>query len=324
MLKKIDGFIIALICVIVFAWFIPISDHTINTNLETITDIGISLIFLFYGLKLSPKEMKMGLANYKLHILIQATTFLLFPLLILCLLPLVSNSDLQILWMALFFMAALPSTVSSSVVMVSIAKGNIPAAIFNASLSGLLGVIITPIWIAIFMTTSAHQFSLTDSVVSLILKIILPVCVGLVLNKRLGHIAQNNKRALTLFDKSVILTIVYHSFSNSFSSNIFGNFKVSYIIYTLIITIGVFVIVYLISNYVALKLGFSREDRITASFCGSKKSLVHGSVMAKVLFKGMSTQGVFIVPIMIYHSIQLVIISFIAQKEERNTQKIKD
>lgn len=321
MLKKIDGFIVALICAIVLAWFVPITDSALNTKLETATDIGITLIFLFYGLKLSPRQMKEGLTNYKLHILIQTTTFLLFPLLILCFLPFIKNAEMQLLWMALFFMAALPSTVSSSVVMVSIAKGNIPAAIFNASLSGLLGVIITPMWIAVFMSTSGNDFNLADSIVSLLLKIILPVCIGLLLNKRLGFIAQKHKQILAIFDKSVILAIVYQSFSSSFSEDVFSGFKLNFIIYTIAITIGIFVGVYFISNYFALKLGFSREDRITATFCGSKKSLVHGSVMAKVLFKDMATQGVFIVPIMLYHSIQLVIISFIAQKKGHDLQK---
>lgn len=51
------------------------------------------------------------------------------------------------------FLATLPSTVSSSVVMVSIAGGNMAAAIFNASVSSLIGVFVTPLWMGIFLET---------------------------------------------------------------------------------------------------------------------------------------------------------------------------
>ena len=72
--------------------------------------------------------------------------------------------------------------------------------------------------------------------------------------------------------------------------------------------------VYQAINIVSKKMNFNREDRITALFNGSKKSLVHGTVFSKVLFSGMATQGIFLIPIMIYHALQLIAISFIAQK----------
>ena len=59
---------------------------------------------------------------------------------------------------------------------------------------------------------------------------------------------------------------------------------------------------------------FNREDRITVLFCGSKKSLVHGSVMAAVLFAGTSLGSLFLVPVMIYHAFQLFYISIVARR----------
>ncbi len=318
MLKKIDGFIIGLLCMIGLAyWFPGIGDSNSLIQLETITTIGISLIFFFYGLKLSPKNIKQGLSNYKLHILVQLSTFVIFPLLIICLRPLIISEETELLWLSLFFMAALPSTVSSSVVMVSIAKGNIPAAIFNASISGLIGIVITPLWMGIFMHTSESDFNLMEGIISLVIKILLPVIIGLSLNNYLGNIARKHSKYLTLFDKSIILMIVYNSFSKSFIANIFEAIKPTYLVITAALIICIFVIIYGIVFVISLKLNFSKEDRITALFCGSKKSLVHGSVMANVLFKDMASQGIFIIPIMVYHSLQLVTISFIAHRFAR-------
>ncbi len=316
MLKKIDGFIIGLLCMIILAyWFPGVGGNIIN--LETICSIGVSIIFFFYGLKLSPQKMKQGLSNYKLHILVQITTFIIFPLIVICLQPLFTSKETHILWLALFFMAALPSTVSSSVVMVSIAKGNIPGAIFNAGLSGLMGIIITPLWMGIFMSTTNSDFDLTGSIINLISKILLPVILGLALNKYFGHFARKQSKYLTLFDKSIILTIVYNSFSKSFTANIFDSIKLKFLLLTIVLIAIMFVTIYGIVFVITLWLNFSRKDRITALFCGSKKSLVHGSVIANVLFKGMAYQGIFIVPIMVYHSLQLVVVSFIAQRLSR-------
>ena len=83
---------------------------------------------------------------------------------------------------------------------------------------------------------------------------------------------------------------------------------------------GLFILVYQIINKFAIGLKFNREDRITAVFNGSKKSLVHGTVMSKVLFSNMASQGVFIIPIMIYHALQLIVISFIAQKMSKELE----
>ncbi|WP_066628176.1 bile acid:sodium symporter family protein [Labilibacter marinus] len=323
MLKKIDGFIVGLLAMIALAYWVPgIGDKDSLIPLETISGIGISLIFFFYGLKLSPKEMKKGLSNYRLHLLVQATTFLIFPLIVICFKPLVKTAETEILWLALFFMAALPSTVSSSVVMVSIAKGNIPGAIFNASISGLLGIIITPLWMGLFMSTSTGDFNLMDSVVSLIVKILVPVILGLSLNKYIGNTARKYGKYLTLFDKSIILIIVYNSFSKSFLANIFDGIKIYYLLIAIILIVAIFILVYAIVLIICFKLKFSKEDQITALFCGSKKSLVHGSVMADVLFKGMASQGIFILPIMIYHSLQLITISFIAQRYGRRAKNV--
>ena len=110
-------------------------------SLEEIANVGVSFIFFFYGLRLSVEKLKSGLANWKMHIIIQLTTFLFFPLIVLVSHPLFVGTDFELLWLGIFFLSALPSTVSSSVVMVSIAKSNIPAAIFNASISSLIGVV---------------------------------------------------------------------------------------------------------------------------------------------------------------------------------------
>lgn len=312
---KVDKFILAIIGAIILAWFFPHwGNPESGISLDLIASVGISLIFFFYGLKLSPKQIKYGLKNWKLHILVQLTTFLVFPLIVLAFYPFVKTENGHTIWLAFLFLAALPSTVSSSVVMVSIAKGNIPAAIFNASISGLIGIVITPLWMGLFLQQSSIDFNLGEIYIKLITEILLPVIVGLVLQRYWGEYARKYNRYLTLFDKSVILLIIFKSFSHSFENKVFNAVDIFDLLLIMTAVVALFFFVYFFTGYISRLLGFAIEDRITAQFSGTKKSLVHGTVFAKILFQHSATTGIMLLPIMIFHPIQILIISFIATK----------
>lgn len=317
---KIDKFVLALIGAIVLAWFIPMSDNSMGLLwLNRIASIGISLIFFFYGLKLSPQEIKNGLSNWKLHVLVQLTTFLIFPLLVIAFYPFVKSENGQTIWLAFMFLAALPSTVSSSVVMVSIAKGNIPAAIFNASISGLIGIVITPLWMGLFLHQASVDFNLQEIYLKLITEILLPVVLGVLLQRFWGNFARKHSKKLSMFDKSVILLIVFKSFAHSFATNVFSTVDAVDLILIFTVAIALFWLVYFLTFYVSKLLGFNFEDQITAQFCGTKKSLIHGTVFAKILFHNMSITGIMLLPIMIFHPVQILIISFVASKRGKRT-----
>ncbi|MBO9659167.1 MAG: bile acid:sodium symporter [Chitinophagaceae bacterium] len=302
---------------VLLAWLFPgpgIATEPIA--LEEIGNYGVSVIFLFYGLRLSPEKMKAGLANWKMHLVIQFTTFVLFPLLVLSAKPLFNESYFP-LWLGIFFLAALPSTVSSSVVMVSIAKGNMPAAIFNASLSSLIGIFITPLWTGLFIAADTGGFDTSKIVLKLCLQVLLPVIVGLVLHRYLGAFAEKHKKTLKMFDQAVILLIIYTSFCHSFAQHLFDNLGITTILLLAVGMIGLFLAVFGLMNLISRMFGFSREDQITVVFCGSKKSLVHGTVMSKVLFPDSTLAGIMILPLMLYHALQLIAASIIAQKMGR-------
>jgi len=312
---KIDGFVLSIIAVIGLAYVFPqwgIRESKIP--LDTISAIGISLIFFSYGLKLSPTKLKAGVKNWKLHLLIQTSTFLIFPLLVLVFRPFIQNEEQEIIWLAFFFLAALPSTVSSSVVMVSIAKGNIPAAIFNASISGIIGVVLTPLWMGLFLQNAQTDFNFTDIYVKLMVQIILPVVLGVLLQRFFGEFAQKHTKQLTLFDKSVILLIIYRSFASSFNDNIFSSVSILDLLILFISVLALFGTLFFLTEFLARKMRFNSEDQITAQFCGTKKSLVHGTIFSKIIFGNMASIGIILLPLMLFHAVQLLIISIVASK----------
>jgi solute carrier family 10 (sodium/bile acid cotransporter), member 7 len=317
----LDWFILSLIGMIILASQFPgpgIAEGPFS--ISWLANIGVSLIFFFYGLKLNRNKLAAGLSNWRLHILVQASTFILFPLLVLCLKPWLNNGETQVLWLGSFFLAALPSTVSSSVVMVSIAHGNIPGAIFNASISSLMGIFITPAWMALVTGGNHNDIDMSDVVKKLLLQILLPVVLGLLLNPtRLGKIAGKYSKQLKYFDQLTILSIVYTAFSDSFDQHMFSTLSIPELVLLGACLLGLFFVAYFITGVVARLLGFNREDTITATFCGSKKSLIHGTVMAKVIFMGSPLMGILLLPIMLYHALQLIAVSIMAQGMARRS-----
>lgn len=314
-----DWFISGLFLMILVAWLKPgIGMDVQPVHLGLVIDIGVVLIFFFYGLKLDPAKLKAGMSNWKMHVSIQLTTFLLFPLLILPFYPLLKGTNLEIFWMGMFFLAALPSTVSSSVVMVSIAGGNIPGAIFNASISGIIGIVMTPFWMGLFLAGQQTGFDFSHVLVQLITQIIVPVVAGLLLHRYFVHWITRHLPKLAAFDKIIILLIVYESFSRSFMSEIFTSVSWLALGGLFLAVILLFFFVFNFTGWLAKKMLFTREDQITLQFAGTKKSLVHGSVFASVLFSGISGAGIFLLPIMIYHSFQLFYISVLARKKAKH------
>ena len=315
---KSHGFIVAIFVAIGIAYFFPQGIDLLP--LKTITDIGIGLIFFFYGLKLSPAEFKAGVANYKVHLIIHLTTFIIFPLLCLLCLPLFEQGLKSDLWIALFFLGTLPSTVSSSVVMVALAKGNLPTAIFNASLSGLIGIVATPMWIG-FVLDKAADFDFLTVLQKLCLQIIFPLVIGLFLQRYFGKIARKYGRQLSLFDKTTIILIIYSSFSNSFTSSLIKNIEWIDLLKMAVIVLILFFIVFFGLAFFSKFIGLNTEDKIAAQFCGTKKSLVHGSVMVRVLFGSAANSGLLLLPIMLYHSAQLILVAWFAEKYRKREIK---
>jgi sodium/bile acid cotransporter 7 len=315
-----DRFIAGLLLMILLAWLFPgIGGEGSTLKLKVVVKYGVSLLFFFYGLKLSPEKLKSDLKNWRLHVLIQSITFVVFPILVLLFRPFLKGTENEVFWLAIFFLAALPSTVSSSVVMVSMAGGNIPSAIFNASISGVIGIMVTPLWMGIFMEKQDAAFAFGDVLTDLIIQILMPVVAGLLLHRFWGQWAFRYKKWLAMFDKSVILCIVYQSFSDSFLNGIFGNISWTELIVLSGSVIAMFFIVFSLTKTLVRLMKFNREDSITVLFCGSKKSLVHGSVMAAVLFAGSSAGSIFLVPIMIYHAFQLFYISVVAKRMSKES-----
>lgn len=304
-----------LILMVVAGKVIPYQDsYNQIFNLEAFIDWGIAGIFLLYGLKLNLKEVVKDVSNWKLHLLVQTGTFVLFPLLVLVFYPFFRDTIYFQSWLSVYFLACLPSTVSSSVVMVSIAKGNVTSAIFNASISGLIGILLTPLLMGFFLQAHHSEGNQAEIIQQLLLKVLLPIFLGILLNPIFKNIIQKYSKIIAEFDRLIILLIVYESFSKAFIENVFAAVPSLVFVVIAVSVVILFFVVFAILQWISCKLGFSREDAITTTFCGSKKSLVHGSLFVMILGIPEEQKVLFLLPVMIYHSFQLFYVSWLASK----------
>lgn len=312
---KPDWFLIGMVLATVLAWLFPGPGAAGGwMHPELLTKAGVALIFFLHGLVLSFAALRAGALNWRLHSVVQACTYLLFPLVGLGLTALLASHVAPELNLGLFFLCALPSTVSSSVAMTGVAKGNVAGAVFNATLSSLLGVVLTPLWVAWAMKTTGQTQPLGPVILDLFQWLVLPLALGQGMRPWLGAWAQRHKPRIQLVDRLTILLLVYTSFCESFRQGVWTGHGAGQIVLMALVCAALFGAVMLLVAWVCRRLKFTRADRIAAMFCGSKKTLASGVPMAKLIFGAHPGIGLILLPIMIYHPLQLVICGMLAQR----------
>ncbi|HWA11005.1 MAG TPA: bile acid:sodium symporter family protein [Opitutaceae bacterium] len=310
---KPDWFLLGMVAATGLAWAFPNPGAAGGwLHPELLTKAGIALIFFLHGVALSFAALKGGALNWRLHLLVQSSTFLLFPLLGFALNAALGERIAPELKIGLFYLCALPSTVSSSVAMTAAARGNVAGAVFNATLSSLLGVFLTPLWMAYALKTSGQAQPLGPVIWDLVRWLVLPLVVGQLCRPVLGAWAGRNKKLINLADRCTILILVYTSFCDSFKTGVWTGHGAGTLAIVLAVAVGLFSLVMALMATAAKALGFSREDRIAAMFCGSKKTLASGVPMAKLIFAGQPSLGMILLPIMIYHPLQLIVCGSLA------------
>jgi len=304
-----DEFTIAMLVTVVLAFLLPCRGTSAEL-FEGLAGIAIALLFFLQGARLSRATIVAGALHWRLHLVVFAATFLLFPIVGLALRPLSGTLLTPPLYLGLLFLCTLPSTVQASVAFTSIAGGNVAAALCSASTSSLLGMFLTPLLAGLALKTSGG-FSL-NALRSVGLEMFVPFIAGHLLQPWIGSWVRQQRKALGAVDRGSVLLVVYTVFSGATLSGIWHQLAFGPLIVLFLVAGAMLGLMLAITALAARRLGFSREDEIAIMFCGSKKSLVAGIPMANVLFAGQAL-GLIVLPLMIFHQIQLMACSALAR-----------
>ena len=309
-----DLLIVLIVLGVILALIFP-ADGTFADVMDWVVKIVIGVLFFLYGARLSTREALNGLMHWRLHMLILAFTFLLFPLIGLALMPL-QHAIGEDLYQGILFLCLVPSTVQSSVNFTSIAKGNVPGAIISASASNLIGVFVTPVLVLLLMSSAGGGLTIDTSVfLDIALQLLAPFIVGQIARAVVPAVQTFAKAKPTSYvDKISIGLVVYVAFSEGIVMGVWSSVSWVAIVGIIIGSVVLVWIMLTVTSWVARKLGFNYADQVAIQFCGTKKSLASGLPMATVMFSGGA--GLIIVPLMIFHQVQLMMCSVRAAKYE--------
>ncbi|MFT0533178.1 bile acid:sodium symporter family protein [Castellaniella hirudinis] len=313
-----DRFTLILIVVVTTATLLPAHGQG-AVFFHWLTAAAIALLFFMHGAKLSREAIIAGATHWRLHGVIFLWTFVLFPLLGWALGPVLTPLLGEPLYVGVLYLCVLPGTVQSAIAFTSIARGNIPAAVCAASASSIVGIVITPLLLQLLLktdTSALDSTSLLQSILRIGQQIFLPFVAGHLMRPVIGRWMDRHRALVTKVDQSSILLVVYTAFSESVVAGLWSQVDPQSLVWLVLVCCVLLAIVLVLNTWSTRRLGFNRPDEITIVFCGSKKSMATGVPMAGVLFSA-SAIGPVLLPLMIFHQIQLMVCAVLAQHYQR-------
>lgn len=307
---SLDPYIAVLVATVGLAALLP-ARGAAATGVGWASSAAIGLLFFLYGARLSTREAIAGLSHWRLHLTVVLSTFVLFPLLGLAARGLVPTVLTPQLYAGLLYLTVLPSTIQSSIAFTSIARGNVSAAICAGTYSSLIGMVATPLLVALLMGAQGGGFS-AGALLDIVSQLLVPFAAGQLLRRWIGGFIARHRKVLGLVDRGSILLVVYTAFSEGMVRGIWHQVTAVRLLALLGVEAVLLGLVLTATSTVSRRLGFNREDRIAIVFCGSKKSLANGLPMASVLFGGQA--GLIILPLMLFHQMQLMVAAVIAKR----------
>lgn len=320
---RTNGFILGLACAVLMAFALPAPGATGGVlHAEIVNNVGIALILFLQGLSLSLEKIRRGAGHWRLHLIVQAFTFVVFPLagiLWQTLGPWLWPAEPPAIRDGFLYLCVLPSTISTSVVLTAVAHGNTAAALFNAAFSNILGVFVTPVLVQWLMQRTGQ----TTPIAPLLLKIttltLLPFFLGMVLRPVALRWVEAHKPWVARLSNGVILFIVYSAFCDSVQNRIWTQHGVAMTATTLLFVAALFFGMSILIFGVCRALGLSRDDLIAAYFCSVKKTLAMGVPLAVLIFGRRSDLSLILLPIMFYHPLQLFVNGLLANHWAKRT-----
>lgn len=308
-ISLIDPFIVALLVVIGLASVLPVRGGA-GTVVEHMTTGAVCLLFFLHGAKLSPTDAVASFARWRFQLLVLGMTFLIFPVFGLAVGLLPDGVLSPQLAAGVLFLCVLPSTVQSSIAFTSIARGNVALAVSSASVSNLLGVILTPVLAALLI--GSQVTITTGSVLGIVGELAVPFVLGQLLHRKIGGWLGQHRLITAAVDRGSILLVVYSAMSISVAGGLWQMVPPASLAMVTVVSVVLLAIILLTSWGIGRVSGIAVEDRIVLLLCGSKKSLASGLPMATLLF-ATSSVGIMVLPLMIFHLIQLIVCAVLAR-----------
>lgn len=284
---------------------------------QVTTRVGVAVIFLLQGLALPPAALRQGAMRWRLHLATQLFIFAAFPAAVLLLDMLVGARLPADMRTGFIFLALLPTTISTCVVLTAAAGGNVSGALFNAAFSNIAGVVITPLLAALVLDVRGETAGVLPMISQVGALLLAPLALGQLLRPLVRRVWEPDRQRLGNVSNSIILFIIFCAFADSVHGGAFAGDAALQALGILAGTILLFALATLAAAALGRQLRLDSGDRLALLFCAPHKTLAAGVPMAQVLFASDPALGVILLPLIIYHVVQLVAGAALATTDRR-------
>jgi sodium/bile acid cotransporter 7 len=308
-----NWFLLGILLVIAIGAIEPSIGVTLGFGSVTRTIIVI-LLFLIAGFTLPSESILSGLKNVRLHLFIQIFIFVVHPLyywLVTLLFAPVIPVEIRTGILAL---AVLPTTVSSCIVFTQSAEGNTVAAMFNAALANVAAIIVSPLLLSLLLQATDFTLpagELANILRKLALNMLLPILVGQLLRRKLAAFAVTHKKRLGVVSNSLILGIIFLTFSQTASDPEFVAALDRMILPFIVLALGHILMLAIVYASARGIFRFGRDDTVAVLFVAPQKTLAMGAPLLSVYFASApQLLGFALLPLIFYHMWQLMVAGF--------------
>ncbi|MCB2075162.1 MAG: bile acid:sodium symporter [Novosphingobium sp.] len=314
MLRKIDPMVQLIVAAILLATILPVTGGK-REIAQLVSNAAVFLLFFFYGLRLSRREVLAGLGNHRLLI---PLTFWVFAAMGLAGWLLWRGSQPfapATLAIGFLYLGVLPSTVQSATVYTSLAGGNIASSVVAAALVNITGVFVSAPLFSLVAGSHGTAFH-GETLVKVLTMLLLPFVAGQVLQGFTRNWVAGHRRFITIMDRSSIGIAVYVAFSGAVEQDIWSQVDMQVWAVLIVACAALLLFGYGGAWLLGGVLRLPRGDRITLLFGGAQKSIAMGAPLATVLFPA-AKAGIIMLPLLVYHLAQMVVAAVVASRLSR-------
>jgi sodium/bile acid cotransporter 7 len=303
-LVKANWFLLGLVVVILLAYAWPLAGSKRGPlRTEYLVGYGVTaVVFLVSGLSLDTQVLSKALIHWKLILSALFVSFGVAPAICYAF----SSLFTSLLSIGIVVMGSMPTTIASNVLMTRQSMGNEAGALIIAVMGNLTGVFVSPLLIYGFLNQAA-QINFGSIFLKLGLSVILPLFVGQILRYAFTDLVKKTTQIVNFgyINSCLLLILVWSVFCDSFLEGVFTTVPPLQTGLTFLLCLGLFILFSILSFGLGLLIRLQLYDTIALVMCGSTKTVALGIPLIQVIFK--ENAGVIAVPLLMYHSLQLVV-----------------
>ncbi|KAL2011324.1 hypothetical protein VTN00DRAFT_4042 [Thermoascus crustaceus] len=302
---------------------------------------AVAIIFLISGLAIPRQKLFSHVLSWRLHALVQVTSFLFVPALVVALVHAILAGDPhghidKAVLAGYILTACIPTTISSNVVMTRAAGGDDSAALVEVLVANVLGPFVTPGWTVALLPKTADfdpwrngggdlNEMYKDVFKQLGLSALLPLVVGQLIQwtwpEKTIWVLQRFK--VNKIGTACLLLLIWTTFSSCFATRALESLSTQSIIFVVLFNIALYLFLTLVCFYASRppKILSSRpwskrlfrqvppEETIAICFCGPAKTTGLGIPLLYAMWTSVDlfTKAKTSVPVLLYTTEQICV-----------------